>query len=638
MRQYYIPLCSKDFTFENIFSSESISPVNFYSKRGFGIDYFFLLPGFHNENALILFNKPPLYDISNINGDVIKFILAIDESAIDLNEIIFVNEGVLGYQKTIFLNKENFKILCFSDVAMRTLQLKAEASLPTKGLRKYHLNFEIISDNDCVSFETTSIEKLKIANENLQKEITFDRHYNFFKGFIYGVSLGLINTKSSEELKIKQSLQQITNSFAELKNRSEDNGKGNYSRPISKSSTYIFEKKTRDNIEESRRLFLQLFPEFDIDEKSVAQFVYKEFSKRIKSMEEALQFVNFQILADELFGSSNYQRLKSLFSKKNKEVNPILFYDIMLQQIEAFQSNVGYNTKLSKDSANNDFKDACYKLSNFIDERFLGSTISKSVDLSPVKYDYTTNQVFIQNGFESVTNKQLEEFIQICNDIFHYSKFGKGEATKESILRIVETVGSKFSKTKEGTSSQLFQYLNNEISSYSIEKASSVVMKNFVAFVFNPNSIEKLTNFIESKGIEHEWMAFAFWGAYNGFANLSRNFVKPIFDTDNIELQQYIDTYLATTFFGIERASVTSKEKLKSDTQIPELLSDKEIEFYQRYISNKYQIEPEVLISLLKKQKQDKIVDELKEKFGILKKDGKLLIKLFKEFIDPALF
>lgn len=632
MRQYYIPLCSKDFTFENIFSSESISPANFYSQRGFGIDYFFSLPDFHNENALILFNTPPLYDVSKINGDIVKFILAVDESAIDLSEIIFINEGIIGYQKTIYLNKQNFKILCFSDVAKRTLQLKAEASLPTKGLKKYSLMFEIISENSCVPFETASIKKLNIDNENLQSEITFDRHFNFFKGFLYGVSLGLINTKSPGQLKFKQSLQRIINSFAELKNRSESNVKENYSHSISKSSTYLFEKKIKDNIVESRKLFIELFPEYNISEKSIAQFIYKEFSSVVASMEEAIQFVRFQIISDELFGSSNYQKIKSLFNKESSTPNPILYYDVMLQQIDIFQNNKSYTGKSAKDIANNDFKDACYKLSNFIDERFLMLTTSKSVDLSLIRYDYTSNQVSIQNGLTSISNKQLEEFTLISNDILHYSKFGKGEATKESILTIVESVGAKFSKTKEGRSSQLFQYLNNEINSYSIEKASSIVMKNFVAFVFNPNSIEKLTNFLESKEIEHEWMSFAFWGAYNGFANLSKNFVKPVFDTDNVELQQYIDTYLTTTFFDIKENNVTIKTPSSGS------LSTKEVEFYEKYILPKHKIEPEVLMSMLKRYKQDKILDELKGKFGILKKDGKEIIKLFKEFIDPALF
>jgi len=34
------------------------------------------------------------------------------------------------------------------------------------------------------------------------------------------------------------------------------------------------------------------------------------------------------------------------------------------------------------------------------------------------------------------------------------------------------------------------------------------MMKNFVAFTFNPNSFEKLEAFIEAKEIEEKWMAY----------------------------------------------------------------------------------------------------------------------------------
>ncbi len=631
-RHYYIPLCSKDFTFENIFSSESISPINFYSKRGFGIDYFYPIQDYQNHETLILFNNPPIYSVNDIPGDVIKFILAITETAICLSEIIAINEGLIGYQKTIYLNQDNFKILCFSESDKKTLLLKSEGSLPTKSLKKYSRNFEIISENSCVLFDVSAIKMLNVKNEAFQEEITFDRHYNFFKGFIYGVFSGIINTKSPQELKIKQSLQNITNTFAEFKNRSEGNLRENSRYSISKSpSIYLFEKKLRESINESYLLFLDLFPESEVSEKKIATFVFEAFKSRFKSQEEALQFVNFQILSDELFETSNFQKLKTLFSKKNKEFNPLLFYYTMTEQIEYYAS------KGTKESVNDNFKDALHKLSNFIESRFLTSSSSKRIDLTKIKYNPENNSITIDHQLNLISDKQTEEFVLITNDILHHSKFGKGEATKESLLTIVESVGARFSKTKEGKTSLLFQYLNNEISSYSIEKASSNVMKNFVAFVFNPNSIEKLINFIDSKEIENEWMAFAFWGAYNGFANLSKNFVRSIFDTNNHELQKYIDNYLTSTFYPKEEQLIVNEVNAQQDNNKLSF-SSREKEFYDKYIHKKHSISLDEFVVTLKNKKQEAILEELKEKYNINKTSGKSLIKHYKEAIDSSLF
>src|SRR5688572_16964686 len=141
MRYYYYPLYSNDFNFENIFASESISPPSFYGERGFGIDYFYAIPNYHHKEALILFNAPPVFQIENpVNSDSIKFILQLSEASVDIDEAYVVGEGIIGYQKTVYLNRENFRILFFSERDKKLALLKSETSLPTKDLKKYQGN------------------------------------------------------------------------------------------------------------------------------------------------------------------------------------------------------------------------------------------------------------------------------------------------------------------------------------------------------------------------------------------------------------------------------------------------------------------------------------------------------------------
>jgi hypothetical protein len=169
-------------------------------------------------------------------------------------------------------------------------------------------------------------------------------------------------------------------------------------------------------------------------------------------------------------------------------------------------------------------------------------------------------------------------------------------------------------------------------------------MKNFVAFVFNPDSIEKLEAFIEAKEIEEKWMAHSFWCAFNGFANTSRNFVKPIFDTDNVPVQNYLDNYLRAQFSGNSKGEAETKQthlkKPISLTDKPilsqEVLTVKGQEFYDKFIKQKYNISFEQFQRIVMIKDKEITIKELKERGGISKKEGKKLVDAYHEMISTA--
>jgi|GEM_PF-1803803 hypothetical protein len=647
MRYYYYPLCTKDFCFENIFATESLSPICFYHARGFGIDYFYRIPKINHEKALILFNEPPKFELGTSVGDAIKFILAIQEDAIDLNEIVTVEEGIIGYQKTIYLNQGNFKILFFSDKDQKIARLKSEMSLPTKGLKKYENNFSIISESDCKGFETDNIERLKLDDLQLNDEIAYDRKYNYFKGYIYGITAGLIGSKTNEEIQIRRTLQQIINSYAEWTNRMPTSSKVKQiksSKPPNTQSSFLFdyEKKLQSAIITAENLFAQYFPGEEFSEMALAAFLQKKFSDRLKTLEDAQKYVDYATIDQEIFNNSRFSTLKNYFIKNAGASNPLFHFEVLKEQVRAFSKNVDYSS--NKDRVNEIFKNALFELEKIVEETFLKKTLAGSIDLNEIQFNYEKNEVAINKGFQSLDKELIEEFTLISNCVLLNTKFGRGEAKRESILTIVEQVGNVFSKNKGAKSTQLYQYLNNEINGYSLEKVSSVVMKNFVAFVFNPDSIEKLEAFIEAKEIEEKWMAHSFWCAFNGFANTSRNFVKPIFDTDNVPVQNYLDNYLRTQFSGNSKGEAETKQthlkKPISLTDKPilsqEVLTVKGQEFYDKFIKQKYNISFEQFQRIVMIKDKEITIKELKERGGISKKEGKKLVDAYHEMISTA--
>jgi hypothetical protein len=163
-------------------------------------------------------------------------------------------------------------------------------------------------------------------------------------------------------------------------------------------------------------------------------------------------------------------------------------------------------------------------------------------------------------------------------------------------------------------------------------------MKNFVAFIFNVDSLESLENYSEAKAIEKKWMSNSFWCIFNGFANTGRTFLKPIFDSDNESLQNYIDSYLkqisSKEFFyadSFEEANVLepTSSAYSIDRAKGEEIPAKFGEFYNKYVEGRYDIAFEKFISIFQIKSKDQILKELKDQHKVLKKDGKKLIELF---------
>jgi len=635
--QYYYPLCTKDFAFENIFASESISPYAFYAGRGFGIDYFYKIPKFHHNDALILFDKPPKYE-TGINGEIIKFILAINVDAIEKDCIISIDDGIIAYQKTIYLTKNNFNILFFSEKDKTIVCLKSDTSLPTKGLKKYDDNFKYIHEADCREFNVSKISSLQLNTDGFQKEIRLDKLFNYFKGFIYGLVAGYIRSQSPEEIKIKTGLQEIMNCFAELKNRNENkiNSKGRID-IYPKLEQYSYFERLMNVIKDTQQLLSEFLPESSFNEQKLIKFLYQNKRFRFNNFEDVKNYIDLARTDDEIFGTNKFDQLKKYYFEKSGDKNPLFLFGLLSQQANLYISS----TKQTGDSFKNErennidgFKNYLYEIGKIVEQLFLEKTENKSVNLESINFSFLRNEIILDSNLMELNKTETFNFLIICNVIFQNPKLGKEETRKDQILAIVEIVSNHFSKRKNGRDAKLYRYLNNEIDSYSLDKVSSVVMKNFVAFVFNTDSLEKLEKFIEAKEIEQSWMAYSFWCSFNGFANISRNFVGPIFNTCNSILQEYLDNYLQSILLKGDK-NISSIIKNEPNL-IPQKETSKSKEFYDIQISGKYKIPLDDFERILGNKDKEEVIKQLKEKFKIAKKNGKIIFDLYNNFVNSA--
>lgn len=649
MNFYYYPLTSKDFTFENIFSSESVSPPCVYQLRTFGTDFFNTIPKFHHLEAIILYTEPPKYDLPSGLGDYIKFILKIPENALDPNEIVFISEKMVGYQKTIYLNRTNFELLFFSQKEITICSLKSEATLSTKSYKKYSHNFKVIDEKECKPFDTRVLETLDLKN-NWQVLLDFDKKFNFFKGFCYGLLCGFLRSHSKKETELKRSLQNITNSFAEFKNKTSNDPKKKYDR-----SSLIKGKSARETdtaskvltaISDTEQLFKKNLPGPEFQTKDIESFLEQLLLNSGFKADHIKLFIEFKKMEDVILGSGNFAKFKSQYLKSDHK-NPILYFEFLREQVQVFSAQLNSTSdwgKALRDKASDSFKKIMYDLSRVADSQAAKPRPQDSMALENIKYSIDTNEIRIQGPFGDTTSQAFEEYLSIVDIILKNVRLGKGDAPKEDILKLVDIVASRLNTYKPGKVSHLYQYMSGTLNEYDPSKVQSTAMRNFIAFIFNPDSIERMESYLTTKEIPENWMAYTFWSAFNGFANLSRIFVSPYFETNDTDITDPIDRYLSKFQKKGNFDETKVMEKLPAQ-QVENVDSSDEVRkakienFYQEYIDGKFKLSAAQFEQIITLDDTEKMIDELKSRYRIGKKEGLKLIERFKDLVkSPSLF
>ena len=102
--KYYIPTSSLNFN--NILSTESISPKVFYEKRGFGYSRWWSIDENNIENITLLFDSPHQFERPSSDIEDHEMLIEINTN----DEYNKITDGVYYSDKTIYLNPWQTKI------------------------------------------------------------------------------------------------------------------------------------------------------------------------------------------------------------------------------------------------------------------------------------------------------------------------------------------------------------------------------------------------------------------------------------------------------------------------------------------------------------------------------------------------
>ncbi len=181
MRKYYIPTSSLNFN--NILSSESISPKAFYAARGFGYDRWTEIPENGVDNVVLLYADPFVFE--RPHGDLEDHPMFVEICSDE--EFKALGGGLYRCDHTIYLSPWRAKFCFFSEHDKKATLSLSSHSLETKFSGIY----------SCCVLEQLKRENKPYLPNGFTVELNHDaieRDYklNKLKGLLYGYYIGAL--------------------------------------------------------------------------------------------------------------------------------------------------------------------------------------------------------------------------------------------------------------------------------------------------------------------------------------------------------------------------------------------------------------------------------------------------------------
>ena len=195
--------------FNNILSTESISPKVFYEKRGFGYSRWWSIEENNIENITLLFDSPHKFERPSSDMEDHEMLIEISTD----DEYRKLTDGVYYSDKTIYLNPWQTKIYFFSDSVKKIVLSLSDSSLETKMVRLYQRQMIVTSFDGKYPIIQDGIN---VNVEDTNRYIEEDYIINKMKGLLYGYYIGANLSSTKEQIQKLDSLREIQNIFSSI--------------------------------------------------------------------------------------------------------------------------------------------------------------------------------------------------------------------------------------------------------------------------------------------------------------------------------------------------------------------------------------------------------------------------------------
>lgn len=571
----YIPTCTLNFN--NIFSTESISPASFYAIRGFGNKRYYRVEANDLDNVILLYSKYPHYHIGNEDVENTPLVIEIETEDYKENQFVPVTKKdeveVFASNSTIYLNPFRCRVFFESYQDLQSVLTKAEQSLENKYCKLYRASLVVRQEKS--GFFTNLFTPKDYFDWNPSFKADADRispvnpnddlHIDRVKGCIICYLIGANLSVSKETSRLKLLSRKMKNTLSAIVNSPN--------------------RRPTDLQDETLMAYVREFNELyaKVDENSI--YNEKLILSRLVSPSTGLDVATLKNVLKDLKLEDAFYR--SLNLRPTYDANDLY---------NCLYSNTLYIT----DSYNNETKrlfDAIKKVELQELAQSTKKDIKKLITVQDGKIEVIDELVGKGKFYATLLNSLVEG---------DYKKFMQEKGTEEA-LSIAFVGGAKLKGYMENNweGSSLQAYINGLLlnmqkgESFDIFSLDNEIMQSFAVFCQKGEDIDRLNDYMLQCGFSDYRFALGIYGATRGFAALPKTFTSSLI---NASKDYYVDFYakLHELLFGFNLSNLTlpvisnsSSENLSSF--IPSTL-----------MGQIHEIEP-------KKNKQEKIVKAISE-------------------------
>lgn len=498
--------------FDTIMSTESISPVSFYSLRRFGIPYMYDKVSLCLPNSILLLDFIPDFSINRQEYDHRALIIEIDTDFYPNDYFKQVKEGVYQTSKTIYLSPQSSSII-FLNYEDYTVTLNKSANIvETKyGLyqkanrigviRQYYTKingdfFKGIEDID------------KIDEESLRR----DKLINKAKGFITGYLIGRGKSLTAESARLLNISRQIKN--------------------------VIYSFVTKEGSDRSR-IYQEL------------RSLINEANLLTSGLDNNKAKVLCAINEDLIANGFNDEEIK----KVRKYLNAKGLYQTLIGQlcpgtrifnIEQAVSAAAHATDDQELDRHlkilTDYINSILKYSN--EDQDVNSLIKFHPDLKLIEC--------LDNKIDDESRK----IIPIIYNLFSDQNI-RGEDFKSRRIDHIIEIAKVLQNSSEINFQLIREYINGlldnleEAKPFDVKSSELAAINSFGAFIKAPDAdIEKLISLLVSNEISDRRIAMGLWGIIYGYSNIPNQYFKQwIIQANETDIHQYLDL-LNTQIYG----------------------------------------------------------------------------------------
>lgn len=586
----YIPTCTLNFN--NILSSESISPLGFYARRGFGNKRFYPVCANDKEQVIILYSKYPRFEIEE--NDLENYPMVIEIETDDYKDGFFEkakeHDGVETYlcYHTINLNPFHCRIYFNSYQERQGVLSKAEQSLENKFYKLYAPNIDVKPKEKKTFFGVTkdlftqsdkddflwnlSYVNFKIKNEpiDVSRDVLLDR----IKGFIYCYLIGANSSVSNEVGKLKALSRKLRNTLSAVVNspdkrptQAQDDAILNGIREFNE----IYSSIDEDTIWNKNLLELKLSDNpqglSTKDAKNLLHYwgVYDAFCNKLP--------LRRVYDANELWSCLEYvspETFSRVIDNMNSAIRKLEAKDNAQREKYAIEELLNVDDNLSLHILDTSYQSSFYK--NLICSQFMAEYKS----------------VMEENGVE-------EPLAQAYNGgmILRNMLGDKWDSNPASAY-----VGALLNHFQENSAFDLFAIEND-------------VLSSFAAFCQKGDNIDRLVEYLVQVGFCNYKLAYGIYGATRGFTSLPKTFTSVLIN-GNKDYYQSFASNVWRMLNGIEiKDAVLPKASNNTSVIVESQLGSKIIE-NQNNVESKVVKQQKVVEAVNKAVKLENIVQSPK--------------------------